>query len=236
MHAKAARPRIGITNGSANVAEYERAVTAAGGEAIELRHGTPGVLELAAGIDGLVFSGGADIDPARYGQEAHKETEIASAGRDAFELDLIRTAYERELPTLAICRGVQVANVAFGGTLFQHVPDVFGPRIRHHYAVRGRAFRSVIEEHVVAVAAGSRLEGLVGAALATGSRHHQSLDRIAERFRIVARTPDGVVEAIEPVDTAWFWLGVQWHPESTVDEDGGKSRALFRALVTAAGG
>jgi gamma-glutamyl-gamma-aminobutyrate hydrolase PuuD len=174
------KPRIGITSErGVPVAEYEAAVEAAGGDAVRLlSDGDDAVLDA---LDGIIFSGGDDIDPERYGQAPHARTEPGPAARDASEIALVRAAFERGLPALAICRGVQVANVAFGGSLHQHVPDTYG-----------------------------------------------------EPFRVVARTADGVVEALEAPSAPHFWLGVQWHPESTVALDGGASAALFRALVDAA--
>ena len=125
-------------------------------------------------------------------------------------------------------------NVALGGTLHQHVPDIAGTRIRHAQEVSGKNFRGLFDEHVVAVEPDSRLRGIVGASLTTGSRHHQSVAQVAPPLAVVARTPDGVVEALELRDAPSFWVAVQWHPESTVTLHDGQSRALFRALVAAA--
>jgi gamma-glutamyl-gamma-aminobutyrate hydrolase PuuD len=227
------KPRIGITSeAGVTVAEYEEAVRAAGGEPVRLTPGDAG--SALDGLDGIVFSGGDDVDPQRYGQPRHAHTETASPERDAFEIALVRAAFERGLPALAICRGIQVANVAFGGSLHQHVPDTYGERVPHRPQVEGKTFRGLIDEHRVTVEEPSRLAELVGPVVVTGSRHHQSLDRIAEPFRVVARAADGVVEALEAPAAPQFWLGVQWHPESTVALDGGASAALFRALVDAA--
>jgi len=227
------RPRIGITLGANPFAEYEDAVRAAGGDPIPLAHEPASVAADLRALDGIVLSGGADIDPAHYGESAHPRTETAPAERDAYELALARAAYEQRIPTLAICRGIQVVNVALGGSLHQHVPDVAGEAIPHALEVDGKNERGLIDPHVVETVAGSRLAGLVGPAIVTGSRHHQSLARIAEPLRVVAQTRDGIVEAIEARDER-FWLGVQWHPESTVALDGGASRSIFRALIDAA--
>ena len=227
------KPRIGITSEhGVPVVEYEAAVQAAGGDAVRLLpEDDAAVLET---LDGIVFSGGEDVDPRRYGQAAHPRTETASTGRDEFEIALVRAAFERGVPALAICRGVQVANVAFGGSLHQHVPETYGDAIAHQPQVDGKTFRGLIDAHRVFVEPDSRLAELAGPELITGSRHHQSLDRIGEPFRVVARTSDGVVEALEAPAAPHFWLGVQWHPESTVALDGGASAALFSALVSAA--
>lgn len=228
------RPRIGITTDkSYDIGEYERAVTAAGGEPVRL---LPSAERSLDGLDGIVFSGGDDIDPARYGAIAHPQTQLADPQRDAYELALMRAAFEGGMPTLAICRGLQVANVALGGALHQHVPDAYGTAVPHNPQVDGTTFRGLIDAHCVAIVPGSRLAAIAGAAVVTGSRHHQSVDRVAEPLRVVGRAPDGVVEALEAPEARSFWLAVQWHPESTVDLDGGASAALFAALVAAAQG
>jgi putative glutamine amidotransferase len=232
-----ALPRIGITTGGGyDIAEYETAVRAAGGEAVRLdssaAHG-PGV---PAGLDGIIFSGGDDIDPARYGQTPHARTEAPIAERDTFELALVRAAFERALPVLAICRGLQVVNVAFGGTLHQHVPDTYGFQVPHQPQVNGRTFRGLIDAHRIAIDAPSQLATLAGSSIVTGSRHHQAVDRIAAPFRATAHASDGVIEALEPIDPSAFFLAVQWHPESTVGIDDGTSAALFAALIRAAKG
>jgi gamma-glutamyl-gamma-aminobutyrate hydrolase PuuD len=235
MHSTGRRPRIGITaDPDYDVAEYEAAVRAAGGEPIRWMPDAARVDADLRAVDGLIISGGEDIDPARYGAPLHPQTRLASPQRDDYEIALVRAAYDAGLPTLAICRGLQVANVAFGGSLHQHVPDVFGTGVPHQHRVAGAPDRGLIEQHRLAVEPGSRLAALAGDALVTGSRHHQSVDRVAERLHVVARAPDGVVEALESSTARGFWLAVQWHPESTVTLDAGASAALFRALVTAA--
>jgi putative glutamine amidotransferase len=227
-------PRIGITaDPDYDVTEYEEAVRQAGGEPVRFM---PDVTRVAAdlqGLHGLIFSGGEDIDPARYGAAAGARTEAASPARDDYELALMAAALEQQLPVLAICRGLQVANVALGGTLHQHVPDVFGTSVPHSRPVDGRIDRGLIDEHCLTISARSRLARIAGDALVTGSRHHQAVDRVADELRVVARAPDGVIEALELADAPQFWLAVQWHPESTVALDSGTSAALFAALVDA---
>src|SRR5262249_13282443 len=149
---------------------------------------------------------------------------------EGYEIALMQAARERDLPVLAICRGLQVANVAFGGTLIQDIPALVGTAVPH--AVEGE--RGVFPSRVVAIDAGSPLQRTLGRrARATGSRHHQSVEIVAADLQVVARTADGVIEALEPRWPARFWLAVQWHPESTVAVDAGASRALFAALVAA---
>jgi gamma-glutamyl-gamma-aminobutyrate hydrolase PuuD len=236
------RPVIGITRDADEVDEYAHAVEEGGGQPelldvdfLDRNAGVP-IAAILATLDGFVFSGGADVAPARFGAAVHPETEPATPARDDFELRLMRATFDAGMPVLAICRGIQVANVAFGGTLHQHVPDWFGTSVRHEATLAGRRHRGLIDEHVVHIEPGSRLAALAGTTLVTGSRHHQALDRIADGFRVVARTSDGVVEAMEPVRYDGFWLGVQWHPESTLALDAGQSRALFGSLVDAARG
>jgi putative glutamine amidotransferase len=231
------RPRIGVTaDPHYDVAEYETAVRAAGGDPIRWMPDVARVDADLRDVDGIVFSGGEDIDPERYGQAAHPRTELASPARDDYEIALMRAAFERGLPVLAICRGLQVANVAFGGALHQHVPDVFGETVPHSVPVNGVTYRGLIDAHRLEIVAGSRLAGITGDVLVTGSRHHQSVARIGEGLRAVARSADGVIEALEAAEAAQFFLAVQWHPESTVALDGGASAGLFAALVRSASG
>lgn len=171
------------------------------------------------------------MDPRYYGQARHPRTETVARERDDFEIALAVAAFERRTPVLAICRGVQIVNVALGGSLHQHVPDIVTGDVPHVLPDDDPARRGLIDKHVVATSAGSRLAGIAGPALVTGSRHHQAIDRLGAGLTVVARTPDGIVEALEPPDATRFLLGVQWHPESTVDDDGGASLAIFRALV-----
>lgn len=230
-----ARPRIGITTvDDYPIAEYEHAVRGAGGDPVRLTPDDVRGIAVLDELDGIVFAGGDDVDPARYGAAVDPKTEPPSPARDAYEIALAREAFERDLPTLAICRGVQIANVAFGGSLVQHVPDRYAREIPHQPQVDGKTYRGIIDAHRVKIAVPSRLADLVGKSILTGSRHHQSLDRIADGFRVVAQTSDGVVEALEPTAGMRFWIGVQWHPESTVSLDYGVSAALFTALVAAA--
>lgn len=225
------KPVIGVTaNPGATADEYVAALHAAGAEPVLLVNDASQADADLTRIDGLVVTGGPDVDPAAYGQTPHPETKAAPAVRDAYERALIVAARERDVPLLAICRGVQIANVAFGGTLIQHVPDAVGAAIPHQIdGVRG-----LIASHVVEIDADAQLARVLGATrLATSARHHQALDAIAPDLRAVARTADGVVEALEARWPARYWLAVQWHPESTLN-DGGPSAALFHSLVEAA--
>jgi putative glutamine amidotransferase len=180
--------------------------------------------ELLDRLDGLILSGGIDLDPAIYGAERHPETQEFQHDRDAFEVAMVRRAVERDLPVLGICRGMQVMNVTFGGTLHQHLPESHGHE--DHRRVPG-SFDGA--DHDVRLAADSLAARAAGEQRhATKSHHHQGVDRIGEGFVVSGRaTLDDLAEAIELPDLR-FALGVQWHPEA--DE---RSRVIA-ALVQAA--
>jgi putative glutamine amidotransferase len=172
-------------------------------------------------LDGLVLSGGPDLDPARYGHEPHPAAGRPRPERDAAEFALLEAALALDLPVLGVCRGAQVLDVALGGTLHQHVPDVVGgaghqPRP----AVFGRTD--------ITVEPGSVLHGVVGDTTTVQCYHHQSVDRLGRGLRVVATSADGVVEAVE-LPGARFVLGVQSHPEQEIEDV-----RLFTALVDAA--
>jgi putative glutamine amidotransferase len=226
------RPIIGITTylvpaswGAWNVeaalvpADYVRAVSAAGGAPIMIPPGSS-LPETLALVDGLVFSGGSDLDPSLYASEAHPETSGVVRERDDFELELMRAALERDVPMLAICRGSQVLNIALGGDLEQHVPDRVGTEL--HREVPG-----VFSEHDVSVVAGTRLASILGDRTDVKSHHHQGFGSLGTGLLEAARAPDGTLEALEDPSRR-FALGVLWHPEA------GEDRALFEALVAEA--
>ena len=182
------------------------------------------VLEL---IDGLMLAGGADIDPASYGQEAHPETVDTVPERDAFEIALTRAAIERDLPVLGICRGMQLINVARGGTLVQHLPDRFGHQ--EHRRVVG-SFDGA--EHDVVLAGGSLAADAAGeVAHVTKSHHHQGVDRLGDGLLVSGVSAmEDLPEAIE-LPGRHFVLGVQWHPEA--DQGSSVVGALVRAATRA---
>ena len=179
-------------------------------------------------LDGLVLAGGADIDPASYGQPPHPETHDTVPERDAFELALTRAAIERDLPILGICRGMQLLNVARGGTLLQHVPELVGHE--HHRRVLG-SFEGT--EHDVVLSEGSLAAAAAGELVhVTRSHHHQGVDRIGEGLLVTGlSTIDQLPEAIELPERS-FVLGVQWHPEA--DEGSSVVAALVGAAARAA--
>jgi putative glutamine amidotransferase len=182
------------------------------------------------GMAGLVLTGGEDVDPGHYGAAAHPAVGEVHAERDAFEIALVRAARARRLPTLAICRGLQVANVALGGTLVQDLPSE-RPTALPHDGQWGRSDRV----HALRVASGSRLAAAIGATDATiNSLHHQAVGRVAEGLVAVAHAPDGVVEGVEWAGDDWWMTGVQWHPEELTATAEEWDRALFAAFAAAA--
>ena len=197
--------------------DYVRAVERAGGRAVLVPPDDEGIEEVLDALDGLVLSGGNDMGAETYGAETDPATNGVNPARDRGELALLTAALERDLPVLAICRGVEVLNVARGGDLVQHLPDVVGHE--EHRAVVGE-----FSEHGVRVDPSSRLEEVRGP---VKSHHHQGLGKLGEGLREVAWADDGVVEAVEDPEKP-FLVGVLWHPEA------GEDQRLFEQLVEAA--
>ena len=228
---KEARPRIGVTRWEdvpgERIEYYWQRIDEAGGEPLDLR----GVETDVSTLDGLVLTGGLDIDPSRYGQESHPRTKCAETARDAYELDLLHRALAADLPALAICRGVQLLNVALGGSLLQNIETA---NHRADYRTEGMPSRW----HSVRLVSGSRLHELLGVEeMEVNSRHHQGVlaEMVAAGLTAVATSPDGVVEAVESDVHRWV-VGVQWHAERLEPEhpDFAKlSRPLFQAFVAA---
>lgn len=183
---------------------------------------------ILAGVAGLVVTGGEDVAPARYGEEAHPTVQPHEE-RDESEIALIIEARRRRLPTLAICRGIQVVNVAFGGTLVQDIPSQLEKAIPHD--PDGDRDSRV---HDVRVDAGSRLAKALGTdRLRTNSFHHQALALVAAELCVTARASDGVIEGAEAADPSWWMLGVQWHPEELTGASEPWDRNLFSAFASA---
>lgn len=227
-------PLIGITTYGRNdynayslPAEYVDAVRRAGGIPVLIPPGEMHTAELMERLDGLILSGGPDVDPELYDGLPHKMIYGIDPDRDATEIALAQIVAEAAQPTLCICRGAQVMNVALGGTLVEHLPDVVGEAVVH------RDVRSMWAQHIVAVEAGSKLaEILQTTSPNTYSWHHQSIRRPASSLKVVALAEDGTVEAAEKSDHP-FLLLVQWHPEASAMIDPVQQR-LFAALVEAA--
>ena len=222
-------PVIGITQ-CRLLPDYVESVRRAGGEPRVLQFQAEASLE---GLDGVLLTGGGDIDPARYHETPHSKTEAPDAPRDAFELGLARLALERDVPMLGVCRGLQVVNVASGGTLIQDIPSEVSQALGHDvdhplYAIA----------HEVWVARGSALSIVMqeplgeGEVLQVNSRHHQAIKQTASGFEVSATAPDGIIEAIERPH-ARFCIAVQWHPENFWRT--GEFRALFEEFVKASG-
>ena len=184
---------------------------------------------LLHGMDGLLLTGGEDVDPRHFGTTAHAALGEVHAARDAFEFALVRAAHLRRLPTLAICRGIQVANVALGGTLIQDIASE-RPDALEHDCGRPRDRRV----HDVRVQPGSRLAAALNTeVLRTNSMHHQSLDRLGDGLIAVGHAPDGIIEGAEWQADDWWMVGAQWHPEELTKTREPWDRALFAAFAHA---
>ncbi len=209
-------------------ADYVEAVRRAGGLPWLVPPGEERWRELLARADALVLTGGGDVDPALYGGKPHPSLYGVDRGRDESEIELVRAAVERGKPALAICRGCQVVNVALGGNLIEHLPDEVGNGVTHRG--EGPGARAL---HPVAIERGSKLAEIVGTLeREPSSSHHQAIRRVASGLEVVARAPDGAIEAVE-MKSHPFFVAVQWHPEHTAAEDASQQR-LFDALVAAA--
>lgn len=204
---------------------YTDYVLAAGAAVLALppQPPTPAAVDrVLEAVDGLIITGGKDIDAALYGQQPHPENDAPRPDRDAWEIALVRAAIERDLPFLGICRGLQVLNVALGGTLIQHLPDVIGSD-RYSYGDATFADNPVFTEP------GTHIARMLGPSLTVKSYHHQALDRVADGLTVSARGDDGVVQAVD-IDGMRFGVAVQWHPEESPDD-----LRLVTALIEAAG-
>lgn len=225
------KPVIGITT-SVNVRDYEtpkqavvmlpanypKAIRRAGGIPVLLTEGDD-VETLLDRLDGIVIAGGRDIDPARYGEEPHEQTTNTRPEQDKWESALIAAAIERDLPMLCVCRGHQLLSVERGGRLHQHLPET--PGHENHGAADGEW-----SDHRVDIDSDSHLASIIGASTNTNSGHHQGVAEAGD-LTVVARTSDGLIEAVE-LPGSRFLLSMQWHPEM-IDQ-----RAVFEALIEAA--
>ena len=178
-------------------------------------------------VSGLVLTGGEDVDPARYGETPHPKIRSVNPARDATEAALVQEARRRAIPVFAICRGIQILNVALGGTLVQDISSQCNTDIAHDDE-GPRASRS----HDITIEPGSRIEAAMGTRrCSVNSFHHQSVKEVAKGMRITARSPDGVIEGLESGDDAWWVMAVQWHPEEMVESPEPWDRGLFNAFA-----
>jgi gamma-glutamyl-gamma-aminobutyrate hydrolase PuuD len=198
-------------------AQYVEAVERAGGRPLLVPPSADGQEELLDALDGLIFSGGSDLEPESYGQEPHPETKGVHPERDEAELALLTAALERDLPVLAICRGSQILNVALGGDLVQHLPEIVGDEKHQHT-------RGEFADHDVELEPGTRVAELLGERAPVKSHHHQGFGRLGEGLVESGRAEDGTIEAVEDPSRR-FALGVLWHPEA------GEDLKLFEELV-----
>jgi putative glutamine amidotransferase len=204
---------------------YVDGVRAAGGRPLILPPGKEHAEHLLEIVDGLILSGGGDVNPSRYGGAAHESIYHVSPDRDEFEIRLVELALERDFPMLCICRGLQVLNVALGGDLHAHLPDAVGDRISHRDPERNPT------RHAASVEPRSRLAEVLGVtSLSVTSRHHQGARRLGRDLRAVAWAEDGVIEGLEH-ESHRFCVAVQWHPEMSLDDP--VQGRLFAALVAA---
>jgi len=201
-------------------ASYVRAIERVGGRPVLIPPSEDGVEETLAAVDGLLFSGGSDLDPELYDQEPHEATFGVVTERDRAELALLQAALARDMPVLAVCRGSQVLNVARGGDLVQHLPDVVGDDKHKHTP-------GTFADHDVTLEPGTRLAALLGERAPVKSHHHQGFGRLGKGLRVAAHAEDGTIEAVEDPSHR-FALGVLWHPEA------GEDLKLFEELVSAA--
>lgn len=208
---------------------YVRAVQRAGGIPLLIPSGmSPAQIHaLRQRLDGILFTGGGDVDPARFNGRPHDRVYGVIPERDETEIGLARLAAESGWPFLGICRGIQVINVALGGTLYTHIADQLEGALKHDTEEREQLV------HTVQVEAHTRLESILGGtSVRTNSLHHQGVERLAPGLEEAAHTPDGLVEAVE-LRGHPFGLSVQWHPEWL--QEHAEERALFEAFVKAAG-
>lgn len=226
------RPLIGITTYGRNEqgdfrlpAAYVDAVRDAGGFPILLPPGERDPSEIMGLIDALIFAGGGDLDPSLYGAKPHPKIERVNAERDSFEISLARTALKGAKPVLGICRGMQLLNVAGGGTLIIDLPETVGSRVEH------RSEKGEPVKHTVLLEK-SRLAAILGKSVVrVCSLHHQGLDKVATGWKIVGRSEDDLVEAMEREGHPWM-IGVLWHPEMSTND--GVQGNLFADMVEAA--
>ncbi|MGB1252669.1 MAG: gamma-glutamyl-gamma-aminobutyrate hydrolase family protein [Candidatus Promineifilaceae bacterium] len=226
-------PRIGITTYHRNnkgetrlPCDYADAVRRAGGIPLLIQPGESRMDELVAFLDGIILSGGGDVDPQYYTEERHEKVYAVDEERDSAEFKLTEIAIENDVPLFCICRGLQVLNVALGGTLIAHIPDAMPESMDHRH---DPDVAPQFIQHDVSVSAESRLGQIVASeTVTTASWHHQAIDKLGNGLTVTASAADGIIEAVELADKPV--MGVQWHPEATAAEDSDQQR-IFDAFV-----
>lgn len=214
--------------------DYEESIRRAGGEPWIVESGINAPADVMRRAAGILLAGGSDVHPSHFGETPHPTFDPAESGRDDYEIELVRLTLEHDLPLLAICRGVQVLNVARGGTLVQDIPTELPGTLEHYLTVPPHNAFDIA--HEIWIETDSLLSRIAGDSLKTGdtcdvnSRHHQSVKALGEGLVTTATAPDGVIEAIEDPSRR-FWLGVQWHPENFYRT--GEFRFLFEGFVEA---
>jgi putative glutamine amidotransferase len=213
------------------MADYLESIRRSGGEPVELDYHRDPPETVIGRAKGLLLTGGGDVDPSLYGEPPHQTFQASEPGRDAYEVALVRAAVAAKLPIFAICRGMQVLNVALGGTLIQDIPSMVNGAV--HHSVPEPRFAIA---HEVWVASGSQIDTLMrekleGETCQVNSRHHQAVNVVAPGWEVTGTAPDGVIEAMErPGDV--FNVAVQWHPENFWRT--GEFRPLFEGFIEAA--
>lgn len=214
--------------------DYEESVRRAGGEPVIVGYASHPPAEVVRSFAGVLLAGGGDVLPSIYGESAHRSFDAAEAGRDEYEIELVKRVLEADLPLFAICRGIQVLNVALGGTLVQDIPSEVPNAVPHD--IREPRFAIA---HPVWMTAGSLLERLMRERIEEGdeapvnSRHHQAIKQLGTGLVVCGTAPDGVIEAVEMPEKR-FCLGVQWHPENFYRT--GEFRPLFEGFINAGRG
>jgi len=214
--------------------DYEESIRRAGGEPWIVESGINAPADVMRRATGIVLAGGSDVHPSHFGETPHPTFDAAESGRDDYEIELVRVTLEHDLPLLAICRGIQVLNVARGGTLVQDIPTELSGTLDHQPTVPPHNAFDLA--HEIWIEKDSLLSRVAGDSLTAGdtcdvnSRHHQSVKVLGEGLVTTATAPDGVIEAIEDPSRR-FWVGVQWHPENFYRT--GEFRFLFEGFVEA---
>ncbi|MDP7395845.1 MAG: gamma-glutamyl-gamma-aminobutyrate hydrolase family protein [Lentisphaeria bacterium] len=234
------KPLIGITTYGRDVAgrcslpvEYIECVRRAAGAVVLLPPGDTDIVDCLQRLDGLILAGGGDIDPALYGGEDHDTVYMTDIDRDRDEIAMVRRAVDADVPLFGICRGMQIVNVALGGSLHSHLPDIIDEldhRVANPAAAPDDPNPTTFTPHLVSIAPGSKLSALLGVTeCEIASWHHQAVRQVPESLQVVATAADGTVEAVESCDHRLF--AVQWHPEITAAADPVQQRLFDRFVA-----